>query len=122
MPPSRKRAAAPSGRRKTVTFTRVARATRLPADLVRRVLRDDPTLVTDTATKDLVFRTARALGYDFPKLRMGRRLTLRQEAIQEVLHKIMAHPEWDRPRILAYLANAIDISQRVRQRMFGKDA
>ncbi len=121
--PRKKRA--PSSSRSAVsdvTFRDVARATGRPVALVRPILREDPKFLTDKATKDLVFQTARALGYDFQKLRLGKRLDLRQNAIAEILRKIEEKPSWDRVAIIAYLKNAADLSRRVQRRMFGADA
>lgn len=105
-----------------ITFRHVARATGRPVALVRRILREDPRLVADREVKDDVFRTARALGYDFQTLRMGKRLEGRQAALAEVLAKIHENPDWDRRAILNHLRNAVDLSQRLQKRMFGKDA
>lgn len=105
-----------------VTFQHVARATGRPLALVRRILKEDPKLVADREIKDDVFRSARALGYDFQTLRMGKRLEGRQAALAEVLAKILENPEWDRRAILNHLRNAVDLSQRLQKRMFGKDA
>ncbi len=116
-----KGASAPLGKR-PVTFADVARATGRPAALVRRILREDPHLVADKEVKDDVFRSARALGYDFQTLRVGKRIDQRQATFREILRKIEENPSWSRSVIVSYLANAIDMAERVQKRMFGTDA
>lgn len=115
------RARAP-GARRPVTFGDIAKATGRAGPLVRRILREDPHLVIDKEVRDDVFRTARALGYDFQTLRVGKRIDQRQATFQEILRKISDNPSWSRSVIVSYLANAIDMAERVQKRVFGTDA
>ena len=104
-----------------INLGKIARACRTPADLVRRILREDPKLTADRTTKDRVFKTARRLGYDFHKLRMSKRLDLRLETIAEILRRIEENSSWNRAEILAHLKSAADLADRVQSRMYGQD-
>jgi len=105
----------------TVTLTELAQMLKMDVILVRDILTEKPGLNVERATMDLVFNTARKVGYDFKKLKIGKRMNLRKEVIEDILKAIEEHPKWKRKEIVAYLNSAQDMVERVHKRAFAEE-
>jgi len=95
---------------------RIAEKTGLSKELVREILLETPHLDATKEQRDEVFQTARRLGLDFDALRIGKRLTARREAVEEVLKHIESHPEWTREEVMEYMRYNIELIKRVQRR------
>lgn len=104
-----------------VTLSDVAKAIKLDIDLVRNILTEKPGLIITKETQDLVFKTARNMNYDFKKLKIGKRMNLRKEVIEDIIKNIKAHPKWKRREILEYLNKASKLVERVHRRAFEEE-
>ena len=89
-------------------------------ELVRNVLKELPGSVT-REVQDKIYKTARKLGYDFRKLKIGKRMQYRKEMLDEVLEKIGEHPNWSRAEILKYLKESRALVDRVHKRVFREE-
>ena len=89
-------------KKKDITLKQLASELGLGVDLVRNVLKELPESVT-REVQDKIYKTARKLGYDFRKLKIGKRMQYRKEMLDEVLEKIGDHTGWGRAEILKYL-------------------
>ncbi|MEW6027780.1 MAG: hypothetical protein AB1599_10880 [Planctomycetota bacterium] len=63
----------------SVTLKEVAERVKLPVELVRDILTEKHGINATKEQMDLAFKTARNLGYDFKKLKLGKRMNLRKE-------------------------------------------
>jgi len=95
---------------------RIADKTGLSKELVREILLETPHLNATKEQRDLVFQTARELGLDFDALRIGKRLTARCEAVEDILKYIESHPEWTREEVMEYMRYSIELIKRVQRR------
>ena len=109
-----------TAKKKDVTLKHLARELGLAVELVRNVLKELPGSVS-RETQDRIYRTARKLGYDFRKLKIGKRMQYRKEMLDEVLEKIAAHPSWGRSEILKCLEDARALVDRVHKRVFREE-
>ena len=107
-------------KKKEVSLRQLAQELGLGIELVRNVLKELPGSVSREA-QDRIFRTARKLGYDFRKLRIGKRMQYRKEMLDEVLEKIGDHPSWGRADILKYLKESRALVDRVHKRVFREE-
>ena len=107
-------------KKKEVTLKQLAQELGLGLDLVRSVLKELPSSVT-REVQDKIYRTARKLGYDFRKLKIGKRMQYRKEMLDEVLEKIGEHPTWSRAEILKYLKESRALVDRVHKRVFREE-
>jgi hypothetical protein len=107
-------------KKKDVTLRHLAQELGLPIDLVRNVLKEVPGMV-GREVQDKIYRTARKLGYDFRKLKIGKRMQYRKEMLDEVLEKIGEHPHWTRGEILKYLKESRALVDRVHKRVFREE-
>src|SRR6185503_2584198 len=89
-------------------------------ELVRNVLKELPGSVT-REVQDKIYKTARKLGYDFRKLKIGKRMQHRKEMLDEVLEKIGEHSHWSRAEILKYLKESRALVDRVHKRVFREE-
>lgn len=103
------------------TLNKVAQAVELDVKLVRDILTEKPGVKVDKNTLDLVFRTAREMGYDFKKLRIGKRMNLRKEVIFDLIEQIEVNPKWQRREILTYMKRMREIIERVDRRTFQEE-
>ncbi|HXG63283.1 MAG TPA: hypothetical protein VNO22_18070 [Planctomycetota bacterium] len=108
-------------KKRSVTLRQVAQELGLSEDLVRDVLREAPGISVPKADQDRIFKTARRMGYDFRKLKIGKRMQYRKETFEEVLERIQAHPRWGREEIVAYLRECLDLVDRVHRRVFREE-
>jgi hypothetical protein len=101
-----------------VTIRHVADELGMEVEVVRSVLKEIPGVPVTRATQDKVFQVARRLGYDFRKLKIGKRMAHRKETLEEVLEKISHHPHWTRGDIVKYLKESVGLVDRVHKRAF----
>ncbi|MFH1227557.1 MAG: hypothetical protein V1701_06595 [Planctomycetota bacterium] len=106
---------------KKVELKDVSESLKLGIDLVRDVLSERPGVDITKEEQDRIFRTARSMGYDLKKLKLGKRLNLREEIIGEIVLQIEANPKWKRKEILEYLKRAAEMVGRVRKRTFEEE-
>lgn len=104
-----------------ITLEEVAKAVKLDVLLVRQILSEVPGLHTTKLIQDKVFKTARKLGYDFKKLKIGKRLNLRKEVVTDLVRHIDAHPDWGRPEIMKYLHSTSEMVARVQRQAFKQE-
>lgn len=107
-------------KKKDVTLRQLASELGLGIDLVRNVLKELPGSVT-REVQDKIYKTARKMGYDFRKLKIGKRMQYRKEMLDEVLEKLGEHPSWGRPEILKYLKESRALVDRVHKRVFREE-
>ena len=107
-------------KKKDITLRQLAQELGLHIELVRNVLKEAPGIVT-REVQDKIYKTARKLGYDFRKLKIGKRMQYRKEMLDEVLEKIGEHPNWTRGEILKYLKESRALVDRVHKRVFREE-
>lgn len=107
-----------AAKKKDVTIQELAGELGLQVGFVRDVLREAPGLKVARDVQDRIFKTARKVGYDFHKLRIGKRMQYRKETLDEVLDKIAENPGWSRGDIVKYLKESRALVDRVHQRVF----
>ena len=105
-------------RKRTVTLKHVAEAAGFKEDFVRDVLRETPGISVPKSTADKIFQTARGMGYDFRKLKIGKRMLYRRETLEEVILRIEEKRDWAREEILKYLKESLALVDRVHKRVF----
>ncbi|HLY09568.1 MAG TPA: hypothetical protein VKW04_09720 [Planctomycetota bacterium] len=108
-------------KKKQVTLRQIANEVGLGVETIRAIFKEQPGTVLDRAELDKVYKTARKLGYDFRKLKIGKRMQYRKEMLDEVLEKIGEHPEWTRADILKYLKESRALVDRVHKRVFREE-
>jgi hypothetical protein len=107
-------------KKKDITLKQLASEVGMSVDLVRSVLKELPGAVT-REVQDKIYKTARKMGYDFRKLKIGKRMQYRKEMLDEVLEKIGEHPAWSRAEILKYLKESRALVERVHKRVFREE-
>jgi len=107
-------------KKKEVSLKQLAQELGMSLDLVRIVLKELPHTVT-REVQDKIYKTARKMGYDFRKLKIGKRMQYRKEMLDEVLEKIGEHPNWSRTEILKYLKESRALVDRVHKRVFREE-
>jgi hypothetical protein len=105
-------------KKKDVGIGEVAKAAGVDEALVLDILRERPDLDATREVQDKVFKTARRLGYDFKKLKIGKRMQHRKELLDEVLSKVAQNPGWGRGEIVKFLKECRSLMDRVHQRVF----
>lgn len=108
-------------KKKDVSIAQIADEVGKDVDFVRDVLREAPGLKVDRELQDRIFKTARKIGYDFRKLRIGKRMQSRKETLDEVLEKISENPAWSRGDIVKYLKESRALVDRVHRRVFREE-
>jgi len=108
-------------KKKAVTLRQVANEVGLGVEIIRAVFKELPGVVLDRTELDKIYRTARKLGYDFRKLKIGKRMQYRKEMLDEVLEKIGEHSEWSRADILKFLKECRALVDRVHKRVFREE-
>ena len=107
-------------KKKDVSLKQLAHEVGLSVELVRNVLKELPGSIT-REVQDKIYKTARKMGYDFRKLKIGKRMQYRKEMLDEVLEKIGEHPNWSRAEILKYLKESRALVDRVHKRVFREE-
>jgi DNA-binding transcriptional regulator YhcF (GntR family) len=108
-------------KKKPVTLRQIANEVGVGVETVRAVFKELPGVILDRTDLDKIYRTARKLGYDFRKLKIGKRMQYRKEMLDEVLEKIGDHPHWSRGEILKYLKESRALVDRVHKRVFREE-
>ena len=109
------------GRKRDITIKHVAHELGLELKLVRDVLREVSGIKAAKELQDKVFKAARKLGYDFRKLKIGKRMQYRKETLEEVLEKVQENPSWSRADILNHLTESLALVDRVHKRVFKEE-
>lgn len=89
--------------------------------LVSSVLKEKPGVQVSRATADKIFATARQLGYDLKKLKLGKRMQIRRETLEEVLNRIAENPSWGRAEIIKHVKEMLGMVERVHKRVFREE-
>jgi len=108
-------------KKKNITIRRLAQELRLASDMVRDVLKESTGLPVAREDQDEIFKTARRLGYDFRKLKIGKRMQYRKETLDEVIGKISENGSWGRAEIVKYLRESLGLVERVHNRVFREE-
>lgn len=101
-----------------VTQQEIAEKLGMRIDDVRNILNEVPGCQYDKDVLDKVFQLARRMGYDFRKLKIGKRMEVRKAAIEDIIKYIDANESWGRQEILDYLKNSIGLVKRVQSKAF----
>jgi hypothetical protein len=109
-----------TAKKKMVTLRQLAVELGMSLELIRNVLKELPGTVS-RETQDRIYKTARKMGYDFRKLKIGKRMQYRKEMLDEVLEKIGEHSSWGRNEILKYLKESRALVDRVHKRVFREE-
>src|SRR4029078_4652997 len=109
-----------AAKKKEISLKQLSQELGMSLDLVRNVLKELPGSVT-RETQDRIYKTARKLGYDFRKLKIGKRMQYRKEMLDEVLEKLCEHPQRSRSEILKYLKESRALVDRVHKRVFREE-
>jgi DNA-binding LacI/PurR family transcriptional regulator len=104
-----------------VNLKDVADALGMDPETVRQILTESPGEKIPKDILDRVFGTARKLGYDFKKLRIGKTMNVRKQIILELLTQIESHPGWGRDEIIKYMHSSCDMVDRVKKRAFTEE-
>ena len=105
-------------RRKHATIHNLAKELGLDLKMVRDVLREAAPRDTTKDIQDRIFQTARKMGYDFQKLKIGKRIQHHKELLEEVLEQVGENPQWGRPEIVQHLKESLAFVNRVHTRVF----
>ena len=108
-------------RKRDITIRQIAQEVGLDASVVLDVLKEVPGVQVSRDVADRIFRAARKLGYDFKKLKIGKRMQHRKETFDEVLDKISENPGWGRAEIMKYLKESRALVERVHKRVFREE-
>jgi transcriptional regulator GlxA family with amidase domain len=100
------------------SLKKIAEEVKLDVKLVRDVLKEVPGVKVSKTVADRIFATARRLGYDLKKLKIGKRMAYRRETLEEVLQRVSENTAWGRDEILKYLNDALGMIERVQKRTF----
>src|SRR3990167_5713286 len=103
------------------TLKEIAKLSGVPLEVARNVLRETPGYVVTKAVQDNVFGTARQLGYDLKKLKIGKRMQFRKDTFKEIIKQLEDHPNWNRKDIVSYLTNSVEMVDRVHKRVFKEE-
>ena len=115
---SRYRIRSVPSKKRDITIRQVAQDLGLDEAFVRDVLKEVPGLQVKREVADRIFNAARKLGYDFRKLKIGKRMQHRKEILDEVLEKIGENPRWTRSEIVKHLKEMRALVDRVHKRVF----
>jgi predicted DNA-binding protein YlxM (UPF0122 family) len=108
-------------KKKEATLRQIANELDLGLETVRNVLKEIPSVTVSREVQDKIYKTARKLGYDFRKLKIGKRMQYRKEMLDEVLEKIGENTRWTRAEILNYLQESRALVERVHKRVFREE-
>jgi len=109
-----------AAKKKEISLKQLSQELGMSLELVRNVLKELPGSVT-REVQDKIYKTARKMGYDFRKLKIGKRMQYRKEMLDEVLEKLHDHPSWTRSEILKYLKESRGLVDRVHKRVFREE-
>jgi hypothetical protein len=103
---------------KAATLNDVAREAGVDVEIAREILGEMPGKNHAKDLQDSVFGTARRLGYDLKKLKIGKRMDQRGSVYDEVLRAVREHPDWGRDEIIQFLERGLDVVKRVQRKSF----
>ncbi len=89
--------------------------------VVSDVLKEVPGVAVSKSTADKIFNAARRLGYDLKKLKLGKRMQMRKETLEEILDKLGENEEWGRAEIVKFLRDALATIERVHKRVYPEE-
>lgn len=104
-----------------VTLNELASSLKMDVNDVRDILTEKPGINFDKNTLDNVFGTARKMGYDFKKLKVGKRMNQREETLLSLLEQVEGNPSWNRNEIIEYLQKSTSMIKRVHKRAFDEE-
>ena len=107
--------------KRTTSIKLIAEETGIPAGVVRNVLRESAPKGVSRTDQDKIFKVARRLGYDFSKLKIGKRMQYRKETLDEVIDKVYNHPDWGRDEIVKFLNESRAFLDRVHDKAFQEE-
>jgi len=110
-----------TSKKRAVTIQKIAEEVGVDADVVKNVLKEAAGVTVSKALQDRIFQTARRLGYDFRKLKIGKRMQYRKETLEEVLQKITENSGWGREEVVKYLRESLALVERVHKRVFQEE-
>ena len=105
-------------KKRDITIRQIAQEVGLDPDLVLDVLKEIPGVQVTREVADRIFKAARRLGYDFRKLKIGKRMQHSKETLDEMLEKIGENSGWGRAEIVKYLKESRALVDRVHKRVF----
>jgi predicted DNA-binding protein YlxM (UPF0122 family) len=105
-------------KKRDITIRHIAQEVGLESRFVLQVLKETPGLAVTREVADKIFKAARRLGYDFRKLKIGKRMQYRKEILDEVLEKIGENSRWNRAEIVKHLKEMRALVDRVHKRVF----
>lgn len=103
------------------TLRDLAKLVGMDPHLVREILKESTRIRVTKSDQDRVFSTARRIGYDFKKLKIGKRMDLRKQVIEELLKHIESHSAWERTDILRYMRTSCEMVDRVQRKAFAEE-
>jgi DNA-binding LacI/PurR family transcriptional regulator len=103
------------------TIKKIAESVGLEESFVSDVLKEKPGIKVTREQADKIFAAARKLGYDLKKLKLGKRMQVRRETIEEILNRIAENPDWSRPEIVKFLKDMLGMVERVHKRVFREE-
>jgi len=98
------------------TVKEVSQQVKLPVELVREILTEKHGIKATREQMDLVFKTARKMGYDFRKLKLGKRMNQRKEVLNDIIAQIESNPKWTRKHIIEHLKKSREMVERVHKK------
>ncbi|MFH1229899.1 MAG: hypothetical protein V1709_00225 [Planctomycetota bacterium] len=101
-----------------VTLKEIVQQVKMPEELVRDILTEKHGIKVTREQMDLIFTTARKMGYDFKKLKIGKRLNLRKDILTDIIKQIESNPKWKRQQIIDYLKKSCEMVERVHKKTF----
>ncbi|MHC5019314.1 MAG: helix-turn-helix domain-containing protein [Planctomycetota bacterium] len=107
-----------SEERSQATLADVAREAGVDESTARQILGEVAGHRHSKELQDKVFSTARKIGYDLKKLKIGKRMDLRGQVYEEVLKNVLSNPDWDRPDIIRFLESGLGLVKRVKHKSF----
>ncbi len=110
-----------TAKKREITIRQIAEDLGLDAGLVLNVLKETAGAAASKPVQDRIFQTARRLGYDFRKLKIGKRMQYRKETLDEVLEKVGENAGWGRAEIVKYLKESLALVERVHRRVFKEE-
>ena len=110
-----------AGTLKSTSIKIIAEELGIPSGVVRNVLRESKPKGVSRDDQDKIFKAARRLGYDFSKLKIGKRMQYRKETLDEVIDKVYSHPDWGRDEIVKFLNESRAFLDRVHDKAFREE-
>ncbi len=99
----------------------IADQTGVDLKTVRNTLVEMPGVRVAKDIADQVFKPARSLGCDLKRLKLGKRMHLRKETLEEIISAIEGHPTWNRRAILDHLKKSCQLIERTHKRAFAEE-